>query len=98
MQQFFIFLTHTLETSCEDFSKFFFFSGFQPHLLVVQANDFFFSDGLNKFKHDFVETYSASKLVSETRPTSLKNCSFFGRRCFGLTLLSAVRFFRIMVR
>ena len=48
-------------------------------MLVVQGNDFFFSDGLDIFTHDFVETYSASKLVSETRDTSLKGCSFFGR-------------------
>ena len=97
MQQFFIFATHTLQTSCEEFSIFF-LNRFQPHLLVVQANDFFFSDGLNKFTHDFVETYSASKVVSQTRHTLLKDCSFFGRRCFGFTLLSAVSFFGIMAR
>ena len=77
MQQFFffIFLTHTLQTSCEEFSNFFLMDS--SHIVSRSRNDFFFSDGLNKFTHDFVETYSASKLVSQTRHTSLKDCSFF---------------------
>ena len=47
MQQFFYFpYTHVANKLWRIF-EFFFFNGFQPHLLVVQANDFFFSDGLN---------------------------------------------------
>ena len=58
MQQFLLFSLHT---RCKQVMKnfrffiFIFLNGFQPYLLVVQANDFFFSDGLNKFTHDFVE-------------------------------------------
>ena len=78
MQQF-LFSLHTRRKQVVKYFQIFFFNGFQPHLLVVQGNHFFFSDGLDKFTHDFVETYSASKLVSETRDTSLKDCSFFGR-------------------
>ena len=77
MQQFFLFSLHTRCKQVVKNFRFFLKNGFQPYLLVVRSNVFFFSDGLNKFPHDFVETYSPSNLVSQTRHMSLQDCSFF---------------------
>ena len=89
-QQILIFLTRTLQTSYEEVSNYYFLwistTFFSRTVRHTTPNDFFFSDGLHKFTQHFVKTYSTIKLISQTQHTSLKDCSFFGRRCFGFAL------------